>query len=644
MTRKYNRIMAMAVAAALAAPLAHADSFTTEGGLQGRWSLNASVGTNIRMKDADKNLISVVNGGTAGAGADDGNLNFQKHDAYSTVAKVTGEFELKNDTYGVFVRAFAWYDNTLREGGVPHGSFNNGYVPGANLSDTGFDRLSTFDGAALADAYVFANYDLSGKPLTLKLGNQVINWGESLFVPGINAMGAFDLNAARRPGAQVKEILRPQPALMANLGLGNGLSVEAFYQLGWKQSVVDGCGTYWSAADSLNCNNGTILFGDGTKLNDQGQYNGAPLLAGLPAALDPLLASLGLSRSMPLNFRMTTAEKIKPKDSGQFGLSSHYFADPIATDFGVYFARYHNHTPIVSTVKQPSALPSVWSGKLEQLAKLAPPAVAAALGSLGRLSPGNIVWDYSGENVKTMGVSAATEVGGFSLFGEVSRTKDIPVQINAIDMLVGTVLGIGPQARLFAVAHDPNVPTGTVIHGYDRKDKTQAQVSFIRLIPQVMGADSLNLLGEVAAQKWTGIGDPNTSTRYVRGFAYNFGPTAALGGTCGPAGIQPNKSYCENEGYATPSAWGYRLSAELLYANVVAGINLKPRVYFAHDVHGYAADNLFIQDRKTRSAGLRADYNNRYYADISYTSYNKNAKYDQFHDHDFMSFVVGANF
>jgi len=643
MTRKYNRTMALAVAAALATPLAQADTFTTDNGLEGRWSLNASVGTSIRMKDADKNLISVVNGGTAGAGADDGNLNFTKRDPYSTVGKLTGEFELKGDTYGIFMRGFAWYDETLKSHNVPHGSFNNAYVPNTHLSDDSFDQLSTFDGAALADAYVFANWDLGGKPMSVKLGNQVINWGESLFIPGINAMGAFDTSAARRPGAQVKEILRPQRALMANLGLGNGVSVEAFYNLGWRQNVVDGCGTYWSAADSLNCSNGTILFGDGTKMNDQGQYNGAPLLAGLPAALDPVLASLGLSRSMPFNFRMTTADKIKPRSSGQFGLSSHYFADAISTDFGIYFARYNSHSPIVSVVKQPSALPSVWSGRIAQLAK-AVPALAPSLGTLGVLPPGNIVWDYSGENVKTMGLSAATEVGGFSLFGEISRTKDIPVQINAIDLLIGTALGLGPQAKLAAVARDPNVPTGTVIHGYDRKDKTQAQLSFIRQIPQVLGADSLTLMGEVAGQKWSGIGDPNTSTRYVRAFMFNFGPTAALGGTCGPAGIQPNASYCENQGYATTSAWGYRLSAELLFPNAVAGVNLKPRLFFAHDVKGYSADYLFVEDRQTRSIGLRADYNNRYYADISYTSYNKNAKYDQFHDRDNMSFVVGANF
>jgi len=285
----------------------------------------------------------------------------------------------------------------------------------------------------------------------------------------------------------------------------------------------------------------------------------------------------------------------------------------------------------------------VWSGRLAQLVK-AVPSLAAPLGTLGVLPAGNIVWDYSGENVKTMGVSAATELGGFSVFGELSRTRDIPVQINAIDMLVGTALGIGPQAHWAAIARDPSKPTGYVLHGYDRKDKTQLQMSFIRAIPQVLGADSLTLLGEVAGQKWSGIGNPANSTRYVRGFGYNFGPTTALGGTCGPAGIQPNASYCENEGYATKSAWGYRLSAELLFPNAIAGVNLKPRLFFSHDVKGYAADNLFVEDRQTRSIGLRADYNNRYYADISYTGYNKSAKYDQFHDRDFMSFVIGANF
>ena len=72
-----------------------------------------------------------------------------------SVGKLTGELELKGDTYGMFVRSFAWYDRVLKGREMPHGHFNNGYKPNTELSDTGFDQLSTFDGVALADAYVF---------------------------------------------------------------------------------------------------------------------------------------------------------------------------------------------------------------------------------------------------------------------------------------------------------------------------------------------------------------------------------------------------------------------------------------------------------------------------------------------------------
>ncbi len=640
MMKHSRKPLAAAIALALAAPAAMAGTFNTDSGLEVQWSLNASYGKSFRAKNADLNLIAVPNGGKAGNGNDDGNKNFAKGDAFSSVLKTTGELQVKGENLGVFVRAFAWTDYTLNNKGMAHGHYSNGYVPGAQLSDAGMDKLSTFQGAALGDAYVFGNVDLDGKPLSFKLGNQVVNWGESLFIPGVNAMGAFDLNAARRPGAQVKEILRPQPQLTANIGLGKGLSLEAFAGIQWRQSVLDGCGTYWSMADSLNCNGGTVLFGDAVG-GDAVQFNGAPLLGKLPAALDPLLTSLGLSRSMPLNFKLQQAGKIMPKKGGQWGVSGHYFADAISTDFGFYYANYTTHTPIISLVKTPSDMPSVWSGAVEKLAK-AQPALAPALGLLSKVPGGRIAWDYGAENIKTAGVSASTEIGGFSVFGEISRTRDIPVQINAPDMLAGVVAGIGPMASFGTDFRNPAIPNGKVITGYHRKDKTQLQASFIKIVPQILGADSLTLLGEVAGQSWSGIGNPNTSTRYGRGFVYNFGPTTALGGTC--AGLNPNAAYCENEGYATSRAWGYRLQAEAQFPNVFAGVNLKPRVFFAHDVSGYSADSYFVKDRQTRSVGLRADYLSRYYADISYTAYNKNAKYDIMHDRDNYSFVVGVNF
>lgn len=643
--------LALAMMAAAGAQQAQAGSFVLDNGVEGQWSLNASVGASWRATDRDPNLVSVANGGAAGVGNghDDGNLNFNKGTAYSSGPKATGELQLKKDNYGMFVRATGWYDHTLMDKGVSHGSYANGYAPGAKLDDSVYNQQSKFSGAVLNDAYVFGNFDVAGgKPLTVKLGNQVVNWGESAFIPGINAMGAFDLTAAHRPGAQVKEILRPLPQITANLGVADGVSVEAFYQLKWKRTVLDGCGTYWSLADSLNCGSGTIVFGDSVG-NDRTQFNGVPLFAKLPAPLLNAIGAAGLATT-PLNFRLNRVQDQTPRDSGQFGLASHYFADAISTDFGAYYANYHARTPILSVVKTPSPAPSLFSGQYAAALGAASKALGAAgqadaakqFGLLAAFPAASLGWSYGAENIHVLGLSAATEMKGFSVFGEMSLTRGIPVQINAPDLVVGAVLGIGPQAAIAKFLRDPSVAANTWGAGYDRKDKTQIQASFVRLVPNILGASSATFIGEIGGQHWSDIGDPATSARYGRGFLFGFGPTTALGGTC--AGLNTVAAYCSNRGYATSNAWGYRLQGEFTYSDVFAGINLKPRLFWSHDVSGYSADGTFSKDRQVLGAALRGDYNNKYYAELSYSRYNKSATFDVLHDRDNYSFVAGVNF
>jgi hypothetical protein len=369
----------------------------------------------------------------------------------------------------------------------------------------------------------------------------------------------------------------------------------------------------------------------------------------LPPAL---LAAVGASAlaTTPINFRLGMAPEVLPSDKGQFGLSSHYFASALSTDFGLYYTNYHSRTPFVSTVKAPSAAPSIYSGQyaavFTALSKIlgaqGQAAAAKQFGLLGSFPAAQMTWGYGAEDTHVVGLSAATEVAGFSLFGEMSYAKDVPVQINAPDLVIGSVLGLGPQAQLAAFIRNPSIATGTVGRGYDLKNKTQLQMSFVRIVPQVLGASSLQVVGEVGVQKWSGIGDPATSTRYGRGFTFGFGPTQALGGTCG--GLNTVVAYCENDGYATSTAWGYRLQAELNYPNAFAGINFKPKVFWSHDVKGYSGDNTFQQDRQALGVTLRADYNNKYYAEVSRTAYNHKAKYDLMHDRDFFSFAAGINF
>ncbi len=594
---------------ALAAGAASAAEFQLSDDIEGRWGLGASLGTSVRTTSADRDLIMTGNGGRSGSSHDDGNLNFDNGDVFSTIAKVSGEVQLKRGNFGGFVRAKGWYDYTLENKGVSHGSSANGYQPGAKLNDKDFDRLSRFSGAELTDVYGFWSGDVGSSPLSVKVGQHVVNWGESLFIQGINQFGAVDVAAARRPGAEVKEILLPIPQISASLGVTDNLSFEGFYQLRWRKNVLDGCGTYWSISDVYNCSDRGVAIGAGPlgAFPDSTLYSSP---GGLPAPFGSFT-----------NAVLQNAGDKEPKDSGQYGLAARYFANSIATEFGAYYVNYHQRSPIVSVLFDASAPGSTFSAANNRI---------------------QYVWDWSAENIKVFGLSASTGIAGWSVFGEISHTKDVPVQINGLDLLRGAANGAGPLGSLAVTPRN----LGILFAGYERKDKTQLQVSALKIFPQVAAAETLVVAGEVGVQHWSGIGDPSTSLRYGRAFVYGQAATSTLpcagGGATGTGNGNP--SYCENEGFATTSAWGYRMRAELSYPGLLAGVNVKPRVFWSHDVKGYSADSTFNEGRMALGLGLRFDYLSRYYADLSYNKFADSAKYDVFHDRDFASVVVGMNF
>jgi hypothetical protein len=104
---------------------------------------------------------------------------------------------------------------------------------------------------ALLDAYVYGSFQIAqDHDARVRLGRHVLNWGESAFIQGVNQINPIDVPALRRPGTEIKEVLMPVGMLSANVGLGKGVSVEGFYQFEWKNSVLDGCGTYFLPVDA----------------------------------------------------------------------------------------------------------------------------------------------------------------------------------------------------------------------------------------------------------------------------------------------------------------------------------------------------------------------------------------------------------
>ncbi|MEO8296253.1 MAG: DUF1302 domain-containing protein [Burkholderiales bacterium] len=607
----HYRAGAVAIAAALCCAAAHAGNFETDDGLKGRWSLGASLGTSIRTASPDQNLVAVGNGGTAGIGNDNGDLNFKKNHPYSTALNVVGDIDLSKNNFGFFARAKGWYDYTLSNKSVPHGSAANGYVPNTKLNDDSFDRLSRFSGVALLDAYARAEFDLPTKQkMSVRLGNQVVNWGESLFVPGVNSYAAFDVTAAHRPGAQLKEIFLPIPQVFASVALSDAVSVEGFYQLANRRHVLDGCGTFWSASSIVNCSTSTTV-GSGP-LTDQEMLSGSPALGGA-------------------NLAMSVVERKTSSSRGQFGLAGRFRAAAIDTDFGLYYTQYNTRAPNISSLFAATTIPgSLWAGGI---------------------APRTAVYDFSADKIKVAGLSASTLIGSWSVFGEISHSSNVPVQISGVDLLNGAVGGIGPMGSLGpGGTPTPTLPAGSYVQGYDRKSKTQAQISTIQLFSRVLGAESLIFVGEVAGQYWNDMSGPN-GRRYGRAFVFGSGPVPAFGVDLCSANLGPgtgtplnsNTSYCNNQGFFTSTAWGYRMLFEASYSDVFAGVNLKPRLFLSHDVKGYSADSVFSQGRITVSPGVRFDYRSKYYVDVSYARFAR-AKYDEMHDRDFVSLVAGINF
>jgi len=74
-------------------------------------------------------------------------------------------------------------------------------------------------------------------------------------------------------------------------------------------------------------------------------------------------------------------------------------------------------------------------------------------------------------------------------------------------------------------------------------------------------------------------------------------------------------------------------------------VDLNPSVVFTHDVDGYAPSNSggFLEDAKTLSMSVKANYLQRYDASIAYKAF-MGGKYNIFKDRDFLAISAGVQF
>lgn len=586
------------MAAAWAAP-GWAGEFEFGDGWTGNWSSSVSVGSSWRAADRDSRLYGQGNGAliglTDGTGAntiDEGNLNYNKGDRFTTLFKLFSEVEVKKGNMGFLLRGKAWYDQALNDEKVRFGNQGNGYQQ-QPLSDEGFERLNSFKGIYLLDAYVYNTFDVGGQPLQVRAGNQVVNWGESLFIQGLNQINPIDVPSFRKPGAQLKEVFLPVPILHASQSLGEYGTVEGFWQAQWKNTPIEAsCGNYWAVAqNNISTKTGVC-------------NNAVTLTANSPSGV-------------AANAYVPGIEGRDARNSGEFGLAYRFSAEKLDTEFGLYATKLHSRMPIVSIQKGSTTA-----------------------------SPFSVFWEYP-EDIKTIGISAATNVLGWSLGAELSHAKDVPVQVDGNDLLLA---GLGAGGAFSAGAPIPFGPYGAAavaafagsgnLPGYTLANKTQIQINAVKVGRGILGADQYLFIAEAALQT-NNLPDYKSdpgALRYGRPFIFGPGTSPAYGGTC-PGNI--NVAGCENDGYFTRNSWGYRLKGELTYNDLIPGVTVYPSLYWSHDVKGYSLDSQFSEGRQSLAPAVRFSYAKKYNLELGAVFYNRNAKYDPLRDRD--SYYMNAS-
>ncbi|MGB3809656.1 MAG: DUF1302 domain-containing protein [Parvibaculum sp.] len=294
---------------------------------------------------------------------DDGRLNFSRGDLTSGIFKMTNDISAGFQNYKFFARVSSYYDAVLSR-------------------DSSYNRTPLFDGKAsaardikLLDFYGSASYNVGDLPLNLRAGKQVISWGEGTFMlNGINSINPIDVNAFRRPGAEVKEGLVPVWALDGSIGLPYNLSLEAFYQLKWEPYQIDRSGTPFASSDvaqigdnsfsfltgsygGQNCgatNSVAIAIANAFPTNDIrscGNYTGSNPFQQYQNYLNPIPIGQTEAIRLALQDSSTVARDAdrRARNSGQWGVAARWYSEDLNnTEFGLYFMNYHSRLPIAS--------------------------------------------------------------------------------------------------------------------------------------------------------------------------------------------------------------------------------------------------------------------------------------------------------
>ena len=177
-----------------------------------------------------------------------GNSNFDKGDKVNN--KVIGKMEAFFDApyVSLFGKFEAFYDDIYTDDDL--------FPEGTDI-DTAKDHAEK---DIVAKEYYI---DLHSDRTTLRLGKQIVEWGElaaPVFAPGVNVMNMYDGTRVGAAGYTLRDYKVPAESAWLIREITNNLSVEAVYSRDFEpRNIVAVVGTFGSFIDQLGFGGPTIL-------------------------------------------------------------------------------------------------------------------------------------------------------------------------------------------------------------------------------------------------------------------------------------------------------------------------------------------------------------------------------------------------
>lgn len=584
---------------------------------------------------------------------DASNLNFNPNETFSKVFKGLHELDVHYDGMGVFVRGMYFYDFELMD---------NDRDSTSNLTGNQVDPCRDDDARDFAcrdirllDAFFYADFDIGDTPVSIRVGDQVISWGEStLIAHGISEINPVDASRLKAPGAELKEAFIPYGAVWASVGVTDNFNVEAFYQYRWEETVVPVPGTYFATNDFVgeggHYNNAQLQFSSNpditldktiTDLNSFATQYRAAVAAGDTATQAALQQAY-------VNFGVKTALRpedgvFEPDDGGQYGLRLSYLSPELNdTEFSLYYMNYHSRRPFISGVTSNFTSEAI----ARDIAYLAANQIDYDnVADLEIFTKANL---YYPEDIKLYGFSFNTSIGETAFAGELSYRQDEPLQIDDVELLYAAMpeqlalAGIRPDLAGISQMDVPE-PGGSA-DGFILSDTTQLQFTLTHLFGPTLGAAQFTLLAEAGGIQINDMPDPCELRLNGSGTARSGECGTFVTDTSNRRGLHIGVSDGpETNPFPSKTSWGYKMIAKLDYNNVFWGVNVSPKLAFSHDVNGITPDpiGLFIEDRKSLGATITFEYQSTISAEIAYNAFwGGVGTTNQFSDRDFVSFNI----